>query len=124
MSKEVWESFPADWRESVKCLFKMQNIDFEKTFIEEGTQTEDQPKEVSPLMTRKEAAVYARVSTDTIDNWLKAGKVKHNKLAGGRPGAVRIFRKSLERFLASKVKTDPAKRIRNTPRKGESYRVH
>ena len=47
-----------------------------------------------------------------------------DSLADGRPGAVRIFRRSLELFLAGKVKADPDKRIRNNPRKGERYRVN
>lgn len=122
MSKEVWESLPADWRESVKCLFKMQNIDFEKTFIQKESQKISE--ESSPWMTRKEAAEYAGVSTDTIDNWLKAGKVKYTKLADGRPGAVRIDRKSLYRFLNSKVKANPDRRVRETFMKGAGYRVN
>ena len=122
MSKEEWESFPADWRESVKCLFKMQNIDFEKTFIQKESQKISE--ESSPWMTRKEAAEYTGVSTDTIDNWLKAGKVKYTKLADGRPGAVRIDRNSLLRFLNSKVKGNPDKRSRETYMKGARYRVN
>lgn len=78
----------------------------------------------SDWITRKEAAGYAKVSPDTIDNWRKAGKIKFIKLADGRPGAVRISRRSLERFLAGKVKIDPDKRVRNNPRKGERYRVN
>jgi hypothetical protein len=61
---------------------------------------------------------------DTIDNWLKAGKVKYRKFADGRPGAVRIDRKSLCRFLDSKVKANPDRRVRKTFMNGASYRVN
>ena len=74
-------------------------------------------------MTRKEAADYAGVSTDTIDNWRKAGNVKYNKLADGRPGAVRIDRNTLRRFLSKRVVADPYKRVREIPMKGARYRV-
>lgn len=124
MSTEKWEQYPLEWRESIISLFKLQDIDFEKTFIQKVSNAEEEGEKKSPWITRKEAAAYAGVSTDTIDNWLKAGKVKYNKLADGRPGAVRISRRSLERFLAGKVKIDPDKRVRNNPRKGERYRVN
>ncbi len=124
MSTEKWEQYPLEWRESIISLFKLQDIDFEKTFIQKVSNAEEEGEKKSPWITRKEAAAYAGVSTDTIDNWLKAGKVKYNKLADGRPGAVRISRRSLELFLAGKVKADPDKRIRNNPRKGERYRVN
>ena len=74
-------------------------------------------------MTRKEAAIYAGVSTDTIDNWRKAGCIKDRKLADGRPGRVLIDRKDLKRYLASKVVHDPHKRVRETPMKGVRNRV-
>ncbi len=57
----------------------------------------------SEWMTRREAADYARRSTDTIDNWCSNGYVERCKLAGGRAGGVLIRRKSLEKFIASKV---------------------
>ena len=122
MGKEAWEALPLLWRESVIQIFKLQDIDFEKTFIKDDSQGKSE--ESSPLMSRKEAAAYAGVSTDTIDNWLKAGKVKYTKLADGRPGAVRIDRKSLYRFLNSKVKANPDRRVRKTFMNGASYRVN
>ena len=124
MGREVWEQFPEAWRASIISMFKMQDIDFEKTFIKEDSQADDKPEEVSPLMTRKEAASYAGVSTDTIDNWRKAGCLKDCKLADGRPGRVLIERKSLKRHLSSKVVHEPHKRIRATPLKGARYRVN
>ena len=124
MGRKAWEQFPQAWRTSIISMFELQGVDFEKTFIKEDSQADGKPEEVSPLMTRKEAASYAGVSTDTIDNWLKAGKVKFSKLADGRPGRVMIDRKSLKRYLASKVVHDPHKRVRETPMKGASYRVH
>ena len=124
MSYNDWKKFPEAWRASIISMFELQGVDFEKTFIKEDSQADGKQEEVSPLMTRKEAAIYAGVSTDTIDNWLKAGKVKYSKLADGRPGRVLIDRKSLKRHLASKVVHDPYKRVRDTPMKGARYRVN
>ena len=123
MVKSMWEQSPEAWRASIISMFELQGIDFEKTFIKEDSQ-ESKVEEVSPWMTRKEASEYAGVSTDTIDNWLKAKKIKYNKLADGRPGAVRIYRKSLIRYLSSRVVVDPQKRKREVPMKGASYRVN
>ncbi len=58
-------------------------------------------------MPRREAADYARRSTDTIDNWCEKGYIEKCKLAGGRAGGVLIRRKSLEKFIASKVVKKP-----------------
>lgn len=124
MSYNEWEQFPEAWRASIISMFELQGVDFEKTFIKEDSQADGKPEEVSPLMTRKEAAIYAGVSTDTIDNWRKAGCIKDRKLANGRPGRVLIDRKDLKRYLASKVVHDPHKRIRETPMKGARYRVN
>ena len=52
------------------------------------------------------------------------GYIKFCKLSPGRPGRVLIDRKSLKRYLASKVVHDPHKRIRETPMKGARYRVN
>lgn len=122
MDKEAWEELPLLLRESVIQIFRMQGIDFEKNFIKEESQ--EKSEESFPLMSRKEATAYAGVSVDTIDNWLKAGKVKYTKLAAGHPGAVRIDRKSLHRFLNSKVKANPDRRVRETFMKGAGYRVN
>ena len=124
MGKNEWEQFPQAWRDSIISMFKLQGVDFEKTFITDDGDAGQKQEAGSPWMSRQEAASYAGVSTDTIDNWLKAGKVKYNKLANGRPGAVRIDRDSLRRFLTSRVVTDPQKRVRETPMKGARYRVN
>ena len=125
MGRKAWEQFPQAWRTSIISMFELQGVDFEKTFIKEDSQGGGEKQdEVSPLMTRKEAAIYAGVSTDTIDNWRKAGCIKDRKLADGRPGRVLIDRKDLKRYLASKVVHDPHKRIRETPMKGARYRVN
>ena len=125
MQIKSWHRLPEKFRETAIVLFQSQDIDFEKTFIKEDSQGGGEKQdEVSPLMTRKEAAIYAGVSTDTIDNWRKAGYIKDCKLADGRPGRVLIDRKSLMRHLASRVVHDPHKRIRETPMKGARYRVN
>lgn len=124
MQIKSWHRLPEKFRETAIVLFQSQDIDFEKTFIKEDSQGGGEKQdEVSPLMTRKEAAIYAGVSTDTIDNWRKAGCIKDRKLADGRPGRVLIDRKDLKRHLASKVVHDPYKRVRDTPMKGARYRV-
>ena len=123
MQIKSWHRLPEKFRETAIVLFQSQDIDFEKTFIKEDSQADGKPEEVSPLMTRKEAAIYAGVSTDTIDNWRKAGCIKDRKLADGRPGRVLIDRKDLKRHLASKVVHDPYKRVRDTPMKGARNRV-
>ena len=123
MQIKSWHRLPEKFRETAIVLFQSQDIDFEKTFIKEDSQADGKPEEVSPLMTRKEAAIYAGVSTDTIDNWRKAGCIKDRKLADGRPGRVLIDRKDLKRHLASKVVHDPYKRVRDTPMKGVRNRV-
>lgn len=43
-----------------------------------------------------EAAEYARVSTDTIDDWAAQGNIRRAKLGSGRPGGVLIECESLE----------------------------
>lgn len=124
MQIKSWHRLPEKFRETAIVLFQSQDIDFEKTFIKEDSQGGGEKQdEVSPLMTRKEAAIYAGVSTDTIDNWRKAGYIKDRKLADGRPGRVLIDRKDLKRHLASKVVHDPYKRVRDTPMKGVRNRV-
>ena len=122
MSKKDWEQFPQEWRTSVISIFKLQGVDFEKTFLKDDCQ-EDKPEKESPWMSRKEAAIYANVCLDTIDNWRKNGLLKDYKLALGRPGKVLIDRKSLKRHLDSKIVNDPFKRNRETPMKGSRYRA-
>lgn len=51
----------------------------------------------TPWMTRDEAAEYARVTTQTIDDWRKAG------LPAAKPGrVVLIERQDLDDFLRGK----------------------
>ena len=123
MGRSTWEQFPQAWRASIISMFELQGVDFEKTFIKEDSQADGKLEEVSPWMSRQDAAVYAGVHTDTIDNWRKAGYIKDCKLADGRPGRVLIDRKDLKRHLASKVVHDPYKRVRDTPMKGAQYRA-
>ena len=109
MSQNEWAQLPEELRKTVTSVFQAWGLDFEETFLEAG---EDHPETAaSPYMTRKEAAKYARVSTDTIDNWCAAGVVEKSKLAGGRAGAVLIHRASLERFIRSRV-VNRRKRVR------------
>ena len=123
MGRSTWEQFPEAWRASIISMFELQGIDFEKVFISDDNKSEKKTEDVSPWMTRKEAADFARVSIDTIDNWRRDKRIKSNKLGNGRPGSVRISRDSLRRFLNSMVKADPHKRVRETPMKGARYRV-
>lgn len=109
MSQNEWAQLPEELRKTVTSVFQAWGRDFEETFLEAG---EDHPETAaSPYMTRKEAAEYARVSTDTIDNWCAAGWVEKSKLGGGRAGAVLIHRASLERFIRSRV-VNRRKRVR------------
>ena len=123
MGKNEWEQFPQAWRDSIISMFKLQGVDFEKTFITDDGDAGQKQEAGSPWMSRQEAASYAGVSTDTIDNWLKTYKIRYTKLANGRPGRVMIDRNSLRSFLTSRVVADPHKRIRHTPMKGAHYRV-
>lgn len=79
---------------------------------------------LSPWLSRKAAAEYASVSTDTIDNWCAKGFIEKSKLNDSRPGAVLILRASLEKFLRSRVIRK--KRIRSdyAPSIKRGYRVN
>ena len=123
MNHKTWQRLPEIFRETAVVLFQSQGIDFEKTFITDDSKAVQEQEYSSPWMSRQEAASYAGVSTDTIDNWRKAGKIKYSKLADERPGRVMIDRNSLRRFLTSRVVADPHKRIRHTPMKGARLRV-
>ena len=123
MGKNEWEQFPQAWRDSIISMFELQGIDFEKIFITDDSNAEQKQEAGSPWMSRQEAASYAGVSTDTIDNWRKAGKIKYSKLADERPGRVMIDRNSLRRFLSSRVVSNPHRRVRETPMKGVRLRV-
>ena len=65
----------------------------------------------SDWLTRKEAAAYAKVSTDTIDDWCAQGYIEKSKLGGGKAGTVLISRESLEKHIRSCVVKHP-KRVR------------
>ena len=123
MNHETWQRLPENFRKTAVVLFQSQGVDFEKIFITDDSNAEQKQEAGSPWMSRQEAASYAGVSTDTIDKWLKADKIRYSKLADGRPGRVMIDRNSLRRFLTSRVVADPHKRIRKTPMKGARLRV-
>ena len=123
MNQEIWQRLPESFRETAVVLFQSQSVDFEKTFITDDSKAVQEQKYSSPWMSRQEAASYAGVSTDTIDNWRKAGKIKYAKFVDTRPGRVMIDRNSLRRFLNSRVVVDPHRRVRETPRKGVRLRV-
>ena len=123
MNHEIWLRLPENFRKTAVVLFQSQGVDFEKTFITDDSKAVQEQEYSSPWMSRQEASSYAGVSTDTIDNWLKAGKVKYSKLADGRPGRVMIDRNSLRRFLSSRVVVNPHRRGRETPMKGVRLRV-
>lgn len=92
-------------RALVLAICKACGIDPESLSTSTPSPSGDETR--SEWMTRKEAADYARKSTDTIDNWCSNGYVERCKLAGGRAGGVLIRRKSLEKFIASKVVKKP-----------------
>ena len=69
MNHKIWHRLPEKFRETAIVLFQSQDIDFEKTFITDDSQGGGEKQdEVSPWMSRKEAAAYAGVRIDTIDN--------------------------------------------------------
>ena len=97
MSKSEWQQLPENFRNAAINLFQMQGLDLEAALF--GKEHDEDKEEGSPYLTRKEAAAYANVSTDTIDNWCAQGDIEKSKLGGGRAGAVRISRKSLDAFI-------------------------
>lgn len=92
-------------RALVLAICKACGIDLESISTSTPSPSGDETR--SEWMTRKEAADYARRSPDTIDNWCNSGFIERCKLGGGRAGGVLIRRKSLEKFLASKVVKRP-----------------
>lgn len=109
MGKSEWQQLPEDFRNTVISIFRMQDIDFEKVFLEQkhGGDREDN----HPYMTRDKAADYAQVSVDTIDNWCAQGYIEKSKLGGGKAGTVLISRESLDKFIRSRV-VNRRKRVR------------
>ena len=53
------------------------------------------------FLTRQQAAIYANVSTDTIDSWITKGYIEKIKPNPQKNGKVLIPRKSVDRFLNS-----------------------
>ena len=122
MEKSKWEAIPKPIRNMAVDVFKMADIDFERECII-SDKAESQELTPSPWMTRAEAARYAHVSTDTIDNWCAAKYIERAKLGTGRPGSVLIVRGSLEKFLRSRI-DNRSKRVRKeTPSVKGGYRV-
>jgi|GEM_PF-4682144 len=60
---------------------------------------EPKENETSPYLSRREAADWLKVSTDTVDNLIAAGKLRSSKLSPARCGRVLVDRRSLETFV-------------------------
>ncbi len=103
MSKKVWESIDKKIRDMIVSAFKLADIDFEREYVREEDEGLGNSTSDSPWFTREEAATYTRCSTDTIDNWIAKGHLRHLKTDAARPGRVLIDRGSLERFLRGKL---------------------
>ena len=58
---------------------------------------------LTPWMTRIDAAAYAGVSVDTIDDLAKAGCIKRAKLNPAKCGRVLIDKKSIDNYIKSKM---------------------
>ena len=58
---------------------------------------------LSNWMTRAEAAAYASVSKDTIDDWAKAGLIVKHKLNSAKCGRVLFDRKDIDKYIKSKM---------------------
>lgn len=122
MEKSTWEAMSEKIRDVVVAAFKTGEIDFEREYVI-ASKTPPSQSETSPWMTRAEAARYAHVSTDTIDNWCRAKYIERSKLGAGKAGGVIIVRDSLEKFLRSKI-DNCSKRIRMAaPSVKGGYRV-
>jgi hypothetical protein len=67
-----------------------------------------QKTEPTSWITRKEAAQYAHVSTDTIDRWISIGYIQRIKLNQAKNGRVLIDRKSIDAFFRQCGCTPPA----------------
>jgi len=59
------------------------------------------PAEVKPVMNKKEAASYLRLSVPTIDRLMRMGEIRFVKLER----AVRFRKEDLDAFLAAHVTT-------------------
>ena len=88
--------------ELIAGFCKTVGINFEEVLATHAKTTST--KEALPdWLTRQEAAAYAKVSTDTIDNWCAKGYIEKSKLGGGRAGSVLISGKSLVTFINSRI---------------------
>jgi len=96
--------------ELIAGFCKTVGINLEE-FLATHAKTTSTEEALSDWLTRKGAAAYANVSTDTIDNWCAQGHIEKSKLGGGRAGAVRISRKSLDAFIKRCIVNCP-KRVR------------
>ena len=120
MDKEEWLQFPEELRKTVGVLFDAHGYDFNKLLESNNADT----LEPSDWMTREEAAAYAKRSKDTIDNWCGKGFIEKSKLGTGKAGGVLISRRSLEKFIRSRIINHP-KRVRKdyAPSVKGGYRV-
>lgn len=122
MQQKVWNSIDAKIQSMIAAGFEMAGIQFERDFVD-NPENAVEPTIDSPWLTREEAATYAKVSKDTVDNWIKSGYIRYIKTAEGRPGRILIDKCSLEKFLRSKV-VNPKKRVRKlAPSVPGGYRV-
>lgn len=101
MGESEWQQLPEDFRTTAITLFRMHGLDLEKALF--GKERDEDNKAISPYMTRGEAAAYAKVSTDTIDNWCAKGYIEKSKLGSGKAGTVLISRASLDKFINSRI---------------------
>ena len=60
--------------------------------------TVNKAEPLSPWLSRKDAAKYACVPVDTIDDWTRKGWIKRSELHPARNGRVIIDRKSIDKF--------------------------
>lgn len=97
--KRIWINIPQESRKIIIGIFGTYGIDFEKEFVENDSDNIGTHSILPEWITRKDAAQYACVSSDTIDNWRLTGKIEYIKTAKGRPGSVRIDFLSLRKFL-------------------------
>ena len=58
-----------------------------------------EPYQLPTVLTQREAAEFARVTTRTIATWIAAGKLKGSKLGDARQAKVLVLKKSLLHLL-------------------------
>lgn len=122
MEKSTMDAISRQIRDLFFEAFEVAGKDFERdVIVTRDTNPDEIP--VSPWMTRAEAARYAHVSTDTIDNWCAAKHIERAKLGTGRPGSVLIVRDSLEQFLRSRIDNRSKRTRKEAPSVKGGYRV-